>query len=194
MIDHGLARGCCELLFGSSPLRSWLRRGARCGASAQNCGSMLGEFSLFEGSLGSWNERLRVRERARGARMVCSRVRPPPTVEVPSTQRRCRSTGASSPGLGRGAPMRAPRARRVSPPLLGTATIDTVEPPADSNEGPACRRCGGRALTVLEPVAASACVPFPELRGVRCTTCGAEGTRVILRGREVVTWGAPIKR
>lgn len=86
--------------------------------------------------------------------------------------------------------MSAPRA----PPLLRTATIETVESPADRTEVPACRRCGGRALTLLEPVRGSSCVPFPELRGVRCTTCGAEGTRVILRGREVITWGVPIKR
>lgn len=50
MIDHGLARGCCELLFGSSPLRSWLRRGARLRRGGPACQAVLGEFSLFEGA------------------------------------------------------------------------------------------------------------------------------------------------
>ena len=56
-----------------------------------------------------------------------------------------------------------------------------------------CPRCGGREVVVSAAVA-SACLPFPELRPLRCAGCGQEGTWARIGGRDEVRWGAPLRR
>ncbi|MCA9658085.1 MAG: hypothetical protein KC486_07060 [Myxococcales bacterium] len=56
-----------------------------------------------------------------------------------------------------------------------------------------CPRCGARAVEVLAPVRAS-CVPFPELRSLRCGACGQEGTRARIGGELKISWAGPPRR
>ncbi|MEZ4385154.1 MAG: hypothetical protein R3A79_27740 [Nannocystaceae bacterium] len=55
-----------------------------------------------------------------------------------------------------------------------------------------CPRCGAAAVEVLAPVRGS-CVPFPELRALRCR-CGQEGTRARIGGALKISWAGPPRR
>lgn len=63
------------------------------------------------------------------------------------------------------------------------------EPQATAIE---CPRCHQKAVIVERPVAQS-CLPFPNMDALRCQACGHVGTRVVVSGREMITWGAPIR-
>lgn len=50
-----------------------------------------------------------------------------------------------------------------------------------------CPACDAREVRVT-PARASSCTPFPPVEPLQCLRCGNTGTRMRLRGRDVVQW------